>query len=241
MPNAYNSIFTGGHNDEYDIRITALENNVQNLEDNVQNLEDNFTTLSSTLNYVQQHELPITTITTPSDFNTYQTTGLYIIRAGSNTNYATTAGNNGLLLVIWDIGTPFQLFLGDSSYNYFRKRYWNSTSQAWNSWFSIGESMVPGTTHSSVSITTISTASSSWQTILSGWTAPNNGYLCIAFTGASNTPAAYIVDNTNGFQVRDNGNGGRDFHIWIPCCKGHTYTAAVVYAKTNGAVFYPSV
>lgn len=25
MPNAYNSIFTGGHNDEYDIRITALE------------------------------------------------------------------------------------------------------------------------------------------------------------------------------------------------------------------------
>ena len=233
MPNGYNSAFTGGHNDEYDERISDLETSTATLE-------SNFTTLSDTLSYVQQHELPITTITSPSDFNTYKTTGLYIIRSGDNTNYATSTGNHGLLLVIWDIGTPFQLFLGDSSYSYFRKRYWNSSSSAWNSWFSIGESMVPGTSSSSVSITAISSASSSWQTFLSGWSAPNNGYLRIAFTGATNTPAAYIQDNTNGFQVRDNGNGSRDFYIWIPCCKGHTYTAACIYCKTNGAAFYPA-
>lgn len=41
MPQTYLSAFTGGHNDEYEIRITALENEVQNLEDDVQNLEDN--------------------------------------------------------------------------------------------------------------------------------------------------------------------------------------------------------
>lgn len=41
MPQTYLSAFTGGHNDEYEIRITALENNVQNLENNVQDLEDN--------------------------------------------------------------------------------------------------------------------------------------------------------------------------------------------------------
>lgn len=76
--------------------------------------------------------LPITYVTSSSDFNNYKTTGLYIIRAGGNTNYATTEGNHGVLFVMWDIGTPFQLFLGDSSYLYFRKRYWSNN--AWTAW-----------------------------------------------------------------------------------------------------------
>ena len=45
MPNGYNSAFTGGHNDEYDERISDLETSTATLE-------SNFTTLSDTLSYV---------------------------------------------------------------------------------------------------------------------------------------------------------------------------------------------
>ena len=47
MPQTYLSAFTGGHNDEYDIRITALEDDVQNLEDNKVNKSGD--TMSGTL------------------------------------------------------------------------------------------------------------------------------------------------------------------------------------------------
>lgn len=79
--------------------------------------------------------LPMTIVTSSINFDDYKTDGIYFIRTGGNTNYATTEGNHGVLFVCFSIGTPFQLFLGDSSINYFRKRYY---SGGWQPWFTMG-------------------------------------------------------------------------------------------------------
>lgn len=61
-------------------------------------------------------------------------------------------------------------------------------------------SLIQGSSYSTVSWTTaISTAASSWKDVLVNWTAPSNGWLCCYFNNGSNTPAAAITDNTNGF------------------------------------------
>ena len=101
-------------------------------------------------------------------------------------------------------------------------------------------SMTPGDTTTSVSFTTNITAySSSWQDFLTNWTAPANGYLKVTLD-ATTTPAAYLKDNTNGFEVRENGNGSRAIYIWIPCARGHKYSGGCVYCKTTGIAFYPA-
>ena len=135
-------------------------------------------------------------------------------------------------------GNLFLMSLTTNAAYIYNIRFNNTTIQNAQIYRSTG--MTPSTTCQSVSFTTNITAySSSWQTCLNNWSAPSNGYLKIYFQG-NTTPAAYIKDNTNTFEVRDNGNGSRDYAVWIPCTAGHTYTAGCVYSKTSSAYFYPS-
>lgn len=65
-----------------------------------------------------------------ADANVLKTTGRYIIN-GSPANVPT--GNHGVIDVIWDIGTPYQIYYPDVA-NTAYKRTWNSTNGVWNGW-----------------------------------------------------------------------------------------------------------
>lgn len=237
--NKYDSLYTGAHNDGYEPRIKTLED--QTLDTRITALEQQVASLSTSLSYISSHYLPMSIIETSSNFDNYTTTGLYIIKIGDNTNYATNASNHGLLLVMFDVGTPYQLYIGDSSVNVIRKRYWNGSS--WSNWFSIGENLVQTSSSQSVNFTTkITTGTSSWVTWLNGWVAPSHGWLvCYMSANGGSTPSAALVDNTNGFRLQQNGNGSRDYALSMPVIKGHNYSGSSVYTATNSLTFYPSV
>lgn len=79
--------------------------------------------------------LPFKIVRTAANLNNYTTTGWYIMAAGADTNYATSSGNHGVLFVCFDLGTPFQIFWGDSSIARARKRYYTKSTGAWSAWF----------------------------------------------------------------------------------------------------------
>lgn len=73
------------------------------------------------------------TVTTVSDFNDYKTTGTYYIKVSGNTNAPTTG--HGTLEVVFDVGTPYQIWQPDStSTAYYKRKYASST---WSSWTTI--------------------------------------------------------------------------------------------------------
>ena len=65
-----------------------------------------------------------------ADANVLKTTGRYIIN-GTPANVPTD--NHGVIDVIWDVGTPYQIFYPDNV-NTAYKRTWNSTSGVWYDW-----------------------------------------------------------------------------------------------------------
>lgn len=68
------------------------------------------------------------------DFNTIKTSGIYSIKA-TNTN-SPTPGNHGTLVVEFDVGTPYQLWIPDDL-NTFYKRNYAPSSSTWGSWINV--------------------------------------------------------------------------------------------------------
>ena len=75
--------------------------------------------------------VPKIIVTDAVDLNTMTTTAFYYIKNSNCPNIPT--GNHGLLIVDYDCGTPFQLWLADNRMDMY-KRYWNITDSVWTSW-----------------------------------------------------------------------------------------------------------
>ncbi len=75
--------------------------------------------------------LPYTHYTTVQDLNNLKTSGVYSIQVANNTNAPTT--HNGIVIVNFDVGTPFQIWIPDSN-NIFYKRTYNYSNNTWGGW-----------------------------------------------------------------------------------------------------------
>ena len=228
LPNGYNSSYTGQHNDAYETRITALESAITSLNTAIGELNTALTNFQTT---VQNTYLPLAGGTL--------TGGLIIANGADLTLKAGTTNtlDSGDIVFTDNSGTEKgRIYTESSASPYLGYRETASSATKY-----INNNLTPKDTYTNVSWTTaISTAASSWKDCLVNWVAPGNGWLVCYFNNGSNTPAAAITDNTSGFQVRCNGNGGRDFVLNCPVTKGHSYTVNCIYAKTNYARYFPS-
>ena len=66
------------------------------------------------------------------DANNVRTTNGMWISAASITNAAIT--NHGVLLGFASVGTPFQMYIADSTHQYIYKRSWDGTNAIWKDW-----------------------------------------------------------------------------------------------------------
>ena len=66
------------------------------------------------------------------DANNVRTTNGMWISPASITNAAIT--NHGVLMGFANVGTPFQLYVADSTHQYIYKRSWDSTNSVWRDW-----------------------------------------------------------------------------------------------------------
>ena len=73
--------------------------------------------------------MPSTIISSVTDFNNFTTTGVYHIKFTGAANQPTA--HNGTLIVEYDVGTPYQLWLPDNTPIIHKRWYTNST---WSSW-----------------------------------------------------------------------------------------------------------
>ena len=225
MANSYESAYTGTHNDNYEVRIAALEQQVINLQNAL-------TAQSVTFTAALSNYLPLTGGTLTGRLTISNGADLYLKAASDSTDsgdlvYANGAGvEQGRL---WSTG--------DSGNLSFRPSSTASSTIINQSYQTIG------TKSQTVSFTTkITTGTSSWVTWLSSWTAPSNGWLvCYMSANGGSTPSAACVDNTTGFRLQQNGNGSRDYALSMPVAKGHNYSGSSVYTATNSLTFYPAI
>lgn len=92
----------------------------------VQGKPSTFTPSSHTHPY-----LPYTHYTTVQDLNNLKTSGVYSIQVANNTNAPTT--HNGIVIVNFDVGTPFQIWIPDSNNTFYRRTY-NHSNNTWGGW-----------------------------------------------------------------------------------------------------------
>ena len=74
--------------------------------------------------------LPCASVTS-GDLNNFKTTGYYSVQNSALTN--TPTSGHAMLFVDATVGTPFQLFMHDGTFKFY-KRNWDSTTSAWNNW-----------------------------------------------------------------------------------------------------------
>ena len=73
--------------------------------------------------------VPCTSVTS-GDLNNFKTTGYYSLR---NTLTNSPTSGHAMLFVDFTVGTPFQLFMHDGTFKFY-KRTWNSSSSTWSAW-----------------------------------------------------------------------------------------------------------
>ena len=84
--------------------------------------------------------LPFNGTMSSGDLNDIKTTGYYSLK-GTLTN--APASGHAMLFVDFTVGTPFQLFMHDATFAFY-KRNWNATNAAWGSWTSTLANSISG-------------------------------------------------------------------------------------------------
>lgn len=263
MANAYDSLYTGQHNDNYEVRITNLETTASALAikattftAQISTLENSTTAIASIADSkvakagdtMTGNLIIKDTNITSSIGNTVYGKGFILADTTGTTvgRYDTwhTTAQRAVRLYCQDVNsssTPIWNILTIGFNNSNKSRFVSvSESKPWREAISVSTySMVPGSSNSNISFTSFS-STSNWKTFFSGYTAPSNGYIGVYFTGATRTPAFYLQDNTNGLQNRGNGNGGRDYGGFLPATKGHTYQGECVNCNVSWLRFFPA-
>ena len=270
MANAYNSCWTGAHNDEYNARIMGLEGKATTFTAQITTLNNKATTFTAQITTLQESTTALSTTMNTKVAKAGDTmTGTLNIKDSRITSGITaTVYGNSVRLVDSD-GVPAGVYdtwhttaqsavrLYSQNKNSSGTAIWNVLTIGFNNsdksrFISVSESKpwreaISVSTYSMVpgsSNSNISFTSfdstSTWKTFFSGYTAPSNGYIGVYFTGSTRTPAFYLQDNTNGLQNRGNGNGGRDYGGFLPATKGHTYQGECVNCKVNWLRFFPA-
>ena len=140
-------------------------------------IQDNLTSDSTTdslsaaqgkaLKALVDGKLPHFTLTSDTDFNTIQTTGVYHVDFINGANQP--EAHHGTLFVEFTVGTPYQIWVSDSTNTAYKRNY---SSNKWTNWYQLKltDTVTTATTTGSGNAVTEITASNGALTVTKGST-----------------------------------------------------------------------
>lgn len=218
--------------------------------------DDRYYTETET-NSLLSGKLTTKVISTALDMDTLTTTGVYHL-TGTLTN--SPESSHAMVIVNFDIGTPFQIFIHDMN-NVFYKRNYSMSSKTWSSWtkLSAGYADSAGSANSAVNLDGFKArmTSATWGnqvgTVITGWDDDAGGSVVFRKNNPSNGKMSMIIDgcfyqSEGQYMVLDTSNYSdyaatkNHTHAYLPLAGG-TVTGVTAFtnttastSKTTGAV-----
>ena len=141
--------------------------------------------------------MPLTTTSETLDLNNSKTTGVYNLKSSSCTN--APASGNATLFVNFDVGTPYQIFMHDTTFKLYYRSY-NTTNSTWNSWTSTLGNDISGNAGTATKLSSART--------INGTNFDGSGNITTANWGTARNISISDSDGANtGTAVSVNGSG----------------------------------